>query len=215
MKKPIVKLLTLFFMLLLVLGGRAQASQAQTNLLQNASFEFPYQNNGEASSWGRWHRNSSEDQFKDCTNGYHKRPTWSAETNGALVQSGSVSQHIGNQWDTWSAGVFQTVNVNPGSTYRFSVWSYAFGSNNDFPGPVEAGLNANIQVGIDPNGSGLWNDSDVVWSGTINRRAAGSKPAYKSPPPATRFLSLRAPTGVSKALTSAASIWMSGLIQLS
>ncbi len=166
MNKHILKLIILT--LTLVVLGHHTPANAQTNLLQNPSFEQPYQGNGEANNWGRWHRNSSEDQFNDCTNGYHKRPHWSAETNGTLVRNGSTSQHIGNMWDTWSAGVFQNVPVTAGSRYRFSVWVYAFGSSNDFPNTSDGGMQSNVRVGIDPNGSGLWNDSDVVWSSTIN-----------------------------------------------
>jgi hypothetical protein len=160
--------LTLIALLLALLGQAGEKANAQANLLQNASFEQPYQGNGEASNWGRWHRNSSQDQFSDCANGYHALPHWSAESNPALVKQGSSSQHVGNQWDTWNAGVFQTVNVNPGSTYRFTVWVYSFGGNNDFPGPSEGGLQSNVRVGIDPNGSGLWNDADVVWGAATN-----------------------------------------------
>jgi hypothetical protein len=85
-----------------------------------------------------------------------------------LVKAGSTSQHIGNQWDTWSGGVFQNVPVTAGSTYRFTVWAYSFGGSRTFPGPSDGDLNSNVQVGIDPNGSGVWNEADVVWSGKIN-----------------------------------------------
>lgn len=166
MKTRTIKL-GMILLMLLTLGVVAPA-EAQTNLLQNPGFEQPYQGNGEANSWGRWHRNSSEDMFDDCTKGYHKRPNWSAETNSGLIRDGAASQHIGNQWDTWSAGVFQNVPVNPGSTYRFTVWAYSRGGSTNFPNPSDGDLNSNVQVGIDPNGSGLWNDADVVWSGKIN-----------------------------------------------
>ncbi|HRQ36477.1 MAG TPA: hypothetical protein PLD25_01000 [Chloroflexota bacterium] len=166
MNKQILKLLPIALLFLLL--GQVNKTNAQTNLLQNASFEMPYQANGEANSWGRWHRNSSQDQFNDCANGYAKLPHWSPETNPVLVRNGSVSQHVGNQWDTWNAGVFQTVPVTPGQVYRFSLWAYSFGSNNNFPGPSEGGLQSNVRVGIDPNGSGLWNDADVVWGATAN-----------------------------------------------
>src|SRR5690606_11367554 len=116
MNKKIWKLFTV--MLLALFLGQSQQTEAQ-NLLQNPGFEHPYQTNGEASSWGRWHRNSSQDQFGDCLNGYHKLPHWSVESNGALIRDGGASQHIGNMWDTWSAGVFQTVPVTAGTTYRF------------------------------------------------------------------------------------------------
>lgn len=157
---------------LLFFGGQVtsnEAAQAQTNLLQNPGFEFPYHDDGAATGWVRWHRNSSEDQFSDCANGYHKLPHWTPETASAqFIHSGSVSQHIGNNWDTWAAGVWQNVSVTPGTTYRFTVHAKGRGSNDPVPAPSEAGLRMDIRVGIDPNGSGLWSDSDVVWSGTIN-----------------------------------------------
>lgn len=174
--KQIVRNIVLMGVLLGVLAVASPSAAApaavpvqQTNLLKNPGFEFPYDSDGSANSWVRWHRNSSEDQFADCTNGYHKLPKWSAETvSAALIQSGSVSQHVGNQWDTWAAGVWQTVSVTPGSTYRFTVYIRGFGSNDDFPAPSESGLRMDAQVGIDPNGSGLWNDADVKWSSFIN-----------------------------------------------
>lgn len=167
MKKNSWKLL-LLVLLLVGLGSQVQRSAAQTNLLQNPGFEFPYNNDGSANGWGRWFRVSSEDLFDDCANGYHKEPHWGAETASApLIYSGSVSQHVGNSWDTWAAGVLQTVSVTPGSTYRFTVWARGRGSNDDYPAPSEGGLRMDVQVGIDPNGSGVWSDGDVKWSGFI------------------------------------------------
>lgn len=160
--------LLLVALFLVGLGSQVQPSAAQTNLLKNPGFELPYNSDGSANSWGRWFRNSSADQFSDCANGYHKEPHWNAETASApLINSGSASQHVGNQWDTWAAGVLQTVAVTPGNTYRFTVWARGRGSNNDYPAASEGGLRMDVQVGIDPNGSGLWNDSDVKWSGFI------------------------------------------------
>lgn len=167
MKKNSWKLI-FFALFLLGLGSHVKPSAAQTNLLNNPGFELPYNNDGSASGWGRWFRNSSADLFDDCAKGYHKEPHWSAETVSApLINSGSASQHVGNSWDTWAAGVLQTVTVKPGSTYRFSVWARGRGSNDNYPAPSESGLRMDIQVGIDPNGSGLWNDADVKWSGFI------------------------------------------------
>jgi hypothetical protein len=177
MKKLIVRIVvvTLALCAAVIFSTAAQAAPANvpaqqaTNRLKNPGFEFPYNTDGAASDWVRWHQNSSEDQFSDCANGYHKRPNWSAETVSAgLIHSGGVSQHVGNQWDTWHAGVWQNVSVTPGSTYRFTVYANGRGTNNAYPSPSESGLQMNVRVGIDPNGSGLWNDSDVSWSGAIN-----------------------------------------------
>lgn len=167
MNKNSLKLLILV-LLLVGLGSQVKPSAAQTNLLQNPGFELPYNSDGSANGWGRWFRVSSADRFNDCANGYHKEPHWNAETVSApLIQAGSASQHVGNNWDTWAAGVLQTVTVKPGSTYRFTVWARGRGSNDDYPAPSEGGLRMDIMVGIDPNGSGLWNDADVKWSGFI------------------------------------------------
>lgn len=167
MIKNIVKFI-LLALLLLGMGSQVQRSAAQTNLLQNAGFEMPYNSDGSANGWGRWFRVSSADKFDDCTKGYHKEPHWSAETVSApLIYSGAASQHVGNTWDTWAGGVLQTVNVTPGSTYRFTVWARGRGSNDDYPAPSEGSLRMDVQVGIDPNGSGLWSDGDVKWSGFI------------------------------------------------
>lgn len=171
MKKIHLQTICIAFMFLL-LGSRlapGDTVQAQTNLLQNPGFEFPYHDDGAANGWVRWDRVSSEDQFDDCTNGYHKRPHWTAETVSAqFIHSGSVSQHVGNNWDTWAGGVWQNVSVTPGTTYRFSVYAKGRGSNETVPAPSDGSLQMNLRVGIDPNGSGLWSDSDVIWSAAGN-----------------------------------------------
>lgn len=155
-------------LLLLVSKGMATAAPAQqTNLLQNPGFEQPFVN-GAAQNWNRWFR-QTEKSSDDCTVAYHYEPKWNIQpASPNLVQQGSASQYIGNNWDTWSGGVYQTVPVTPGTTYRFSFFARGRGSNETSPTPSETGLNMNIRAGIDPNGSGSWSDSDVVWG------AAGS-----------------------------------------
>jgi hypothetical protein len=169
-KQPkILSILILMLVLLIVAAPGEAAPAQQTNLLKNPSFERPYNSDGAAGDWVRWDQVSSEDQFGDCTNGYMKSPQWSEETNSALVRDGFISQHVGNQWDTWHAGVWQNVSVNPGSTYRFTFWARGRGSNDQYPAPSEGGLQMNIQAGIDPSGNGgYWYDSDIVWSGSAN-----------------------------------------------
>lgn len=154
-----------------VLLAAASAATAvptqQSNLLENPSLEDPYSSEGAAGGWGRWHEESPDPG--ECSGPYAFRPFWSRETNGALVLDGSVSQHVGNQFDTWNAGILQTVPVQAGSTYRFSFWALGRASNQQFgEAPSDAGVNLGVQAGIDPNGSGLWTDGDLVWG------AAGS-----------------------------------------
>ena len=167
MKKRNIAIIGLF-MAIMLLAGRQEPAQAApvqqgANLLANPSFEQPY-SDGTAQNWNRWHRETPKGE--GCESGYHYKPKWLIETNGELVADGVTSQKVGNTWDTWSGGVFQTVPVTPGETYRFTVLARGRASNENYPQPSEFGINMNVQVGIDPNGSGVWNDGDVVWSAT-------------------------------------------------
>lgn len=165
------------FVLLLLLGpsGRGSVSarpRQQGAGLTNPSFEDPY-SNGAANGWGRWHQESTDPG--NCSGPYAFRPQWSRETNGSLVYDGFVSQHIGNQFDTWHAGVYQTIPAQPGTTYRFSFWSIGRASNDQFPAPSDGAVNLGVRAGIDPNGSGLWSDGDVVWGAAGSPHDAGSQ----------------------------------------
>lgn len=142
------------------------APAQQQNLLQNPGFEQPF-SNGVAAGWQTWHRDDGN-KADGCESGYHFRPKWNVETGGGLVNEGLSSQYIGNNWDTWSGGVYQTVDAVPGQTYRFTFFGRGRGSNEEAPEPSEFGLNFNMRAGIDPNGSGNWADGDVVWSGTAS-----------------------------------------------
>ena len=101
----------------------------------------------------------------DCLNGYHFRPKWGDELNTDTIHEGFTSQYVGNNWDTWQAGVFQTISVTPGTTYRFSFFARVYAAN-EVGVASQNDLQANVQAGIDPNGSELWNDADIVWSST-------------------------------------------------
>jgi hypothetical protein len=144
----------------------AEPQQQEGNLLQNGGFEQPFVN-GTAQGWTAWSL-QTEKEADDCTDGYHYLPKWNLETGGGFVNGGVTSQYIGNNWDTWSAGVQQTVDATPGTTYRFSFAAKGRTANDSSPDPSDTGVNMNIRAGIDPNGSGVWNDADVVWG------AAGS-----------------------------------------
>jgi len=139
---------------------------AQENVLPNASFEEPY-NNGTAQNWSPWHEDSGAKA--DCnTTRYVVRPVWSPEFNSALILDGARSMHVGNQFDTWRAGVFQTFNVTPGQTYRFSAWAWGRGSNDQYPAASDTSVGLRARVGIDPTGQGLWSSGNIVWSGAVS-----------------------------------------------
>ncbi len=149
----------------LIAGSQNQAiaapAQQGANLLSNSSFEQPYVN-GAAENWNPWHI-ETEKTGEGCESGYHYQPKWNMETNGAHVTDGVAAQYIGNNWDTWAGGVFQTVDVTPGVTYRFSFFASGRTTSEASPAPSDTGIDMNIRAGIDPNGSGLWQDGDVVW----------------------------------------------------
>lgn len=167
-----MKKLLLFLLLFTTLGlallpaarGQAAPAAQATNLLQNPGFEGSFGNAGGAQNWDRWHRETPRTD-DECLVAYHYAPNWSRESNPPFVHSGSNSQAIGNTWDTWSGGVYQTVPASPGTLYRFTFHGRARGSNKQVPEPSETGLLVNMRAGIDPNGSGNWADSDVVWGG--------------------------------------------------
>jgi hypothetical protein len=145
----------------------AQPTQQTTNLLENGGMERPY-TSGVANGWQCWYWNDTTN-IKDeaCLNGYHFKPKWNIQAgDNNLIQSGGSSQYNGNNWDTWAGGIWQTVDVTVGSTYRFSFYARVRGTNEESPAPSEGTLQANVRAGIDPNGSGNWADSDVVWSGS-------------------------------------------------
>ncbi len=167
MKKGYFAIIFMLLALVFLPGHNEEAAAAPlqqgTNLLNNPSFEQPY-TDGTAQGWNRWHQETPKGD--SCESGYHFRPKWLIETNGDLVADGVTSQKVGNTWDTWHGGVFQTVDVTPGETYQFTVFTRGRATNDDYPQPSESGINMNVQVGIDPNGSGVWHDGDVVWGGT-------------------------------------------------
>ena len=132
------------------------APQQQTNLLTNAGFEGSYSGIGEANGWGRWFRAGSK---AECEAGYHVEPRWGKATD--FVYEGSSSQYVGNNWDTFAAGVYQTVTVTPGTTYRFSFWSRVHGGNEAAPAPSDFGLNTQTRAGVDLSGSGNWTNASV------------------------------------------------------
>ncbi len=180
MKRHIARITQFLLLLsLLVLAVRyhteptAAAPAMQSNLLNNPSFEEPY-NSGTAQNWSPWHQElNSNPKPENCGDAYSVRPTWSPEYSGSIILDGGRSQHIGNQFDTWRAGVMQTISVNPGSTYRFTFWGTGRATNDQYPAPSDTSVNLGMRAGIDPNGSGVWSDGDIVWGGSGSPHMGG------------------------------------------
>lgn len=160
--RQLTKLIFLFGLLLML--GRvipvAAAPQQQTNLLQNPGFEQPFDSGGAAANWARWHEETGGSTA--CAEPWAGRPIWSQEANSPLIHGGATSQHIGNQFNKWHAGVMQTVNVTPGTTYRFTFWARGRASNDQYPAPSYGDVALNVQARIDPQGRGQWNAAGLV-----------------------------------------------------
>ena len=173
-------LLLVFVMLGVILNAQAgdvdevESSYLQSNLLQNPSFEEPY-SNGVAQGWGPQHADNNTNPKPDnCSDYYTALPKWSPElATGSLILDGGRSQHIGNQFDTWNAVVMQDVNVNPGSTYRFSFWATGRASNDQYPAPSDSSVNLGVRAGIDPNGGGNMLSNSIVWGGSGSPHMSG------------------------------------------
>jgi hypothetical protein len=146
-------------------GPAAAAPAAQGgNLLQAPGFEGTF-SSGVVQPWSRWHE-ERECKERDDLN-YACRPEWYPEQNPALVRTGWQAQGIGLRYTPWHGGIMQTVNVAPGTRVRLTAWGRVHASNDNFPAPSDSSVNARLQVGIDPDGNGLWYQG-VTWSGQIN-----------------------------------------------
>lgn len=180
------KLILSLFLVAVFIGAVASrpaslvaAPLLQAGTLVNPSFEDPY-SNGAAQGWGRWHEDTGVPKPENCSARYAWQPTWSREANGSIVADGAISQHIGNQFDTWHAGVMQNVAVTPGVTYRFTFVSTGRASNEQYPAPSNTEVNMGVRAGIDPNGSGIWNDADIVWGGSGSPHMSGGTGNWQS-----------------------------------
>lgn len=162
-KTAFLLLITLLVVGLRAAPGRAAPAQQGANLLQNPGFEQPF-SGGAAGNWQKWNKITPRSD-DDCLVAYHVAPKWNVETAAGFVRAGAASQYIGNNWDTWSGGVYQTVSATPGTTYRFTFYGRGRGTNEASPAASENTLQINMRAGIDPNGGAAWNDADVVWGG--------------------------------------------------
>lgn len=167
----------IFSVLVLLAGGlyvtstRQPATAQAQNLLVNPGFDMPY-NDGVANGWAAWYEDSGDKcNTKPPDWDFVCRPGWGEEMdyNSLGLTQGAPSQHVGAQYITWHAGVYQTVSVPAGSRVRFTVMGYSRAANEQPPAPSYTDWAPRMQVGIDPEGRGQWY-TGVVWSGENNIR---------------------------------------------
>jgi LysM repeat protein len=138
---------------------------AQTELLTNGGLDS-FDGSGLANGWARWWEELPKPA--DGSLNYAFKPDWGPETNPALVQSGSGSQHIGTSWNPWHAGIQQTVSASPSTRVRITAFGRAFASTPDFPNPSDGAVQVRMQLGADPAGGTDWWSGNVQWSGMAN-----------------------------------------------
>ncbi len=149
-----------------------RVSAQEGNLLQDPGFEGPYVNRGRATlntpaAWPIW--------LQDGPHGYDwqnraDKVTAFPHNNGPEVHSGGASLNLDGGYTTFTAAVYQQVNVQPNTNLTGSAWARL--KTCDIPkgfdncgSAVESG--AFVRVGIDPNGGTDPNSPSIVWSGNI------------------------------------------------
>ena len=160
-------LVVLFFLLVWLQPTAAQ----EPNLLNNPTFENGVYYNSETPlvsgsiphSWGVWSfgQNFSTDLKTD---------PWMVH-----VHSPGNSWIMRDGFNTWTGGGKQTVDVQQGRTYRFSIWAYQWTCDDSVLSCIhenqpqfshqESG--AAMRIGIDPTGGTDPNGGNVVWSGFV------------------------------------------------
>jgi uncharacterized protein YraI len=153
MQRGVLLVLVVLLALGLLGGAPAQAQTGETNLLVNPSFEEPYSTTPFlklALGWNPWFSGVQPDFYPEI----HASHRW-----------GERAQALMLRWQTFTAGVYQQVNVQrAGLPVRGIAWANIFvccGSD------VHAS-NSRVRIGIDPNGGTDPFDSDVVWSAEIS-----------------------------------------------
>ncbi|MGQ9522286.1 MAG: NBR1-Ig-like domain-containing protein [Anaerolineae bacterium] len=162
-----IGVMLLLIALVLALAPQTQARPLMQNLLANPGFDA--WEGSTASNWYPW--DERKDPCKQAPNWDPCAANWWVERDFrgyGLFRSAPSSQAVGQSYTPWHGGVMQTISVAPGTRLRFSVWARAHISNDDLPSPSFGGWNPNFQVGIDPQGKGLWYDPGIVWSAPVN-----------------------------------------------
>ncbi len=188
--------LALSLLALFAVASTPRYVSAQTNLLQDPSFEGPYVGRGRPdlntpSAWTIWIQDGPHNF--DWQNRADKVTAF-PHNNGPEVHSGGNSLNIDGGFVTFTAAVYQTVSVPPNTPLTGSAWARIktcnIGPNSDNCGSaVESG--AFVKVGIDPNGGTDPNSPSIVWSANFaphDNYLQGTVTATSVGPTATLFI---------------------------
>ncbi len=151
------------------------------NLLNNAGFDGALTAGGGGAipnGWAMWGTAESD-----------------KESLSALVRSTPYSWRLRKEHGVFTGGGFQTVSVQPGATYRFSIYALIFTCDdeqyvcrNEQGTFSDTSSGGRVRVGIDPTGGSNPSSNAIVWSGfrspftwgtfeylSVEARASGSQ----------------------------------------
>lgn len=157
----------------------------QVNLLQNAVFDADtYEQVRDGSthipeSWVGWWEQPA---VNDC---YNFKPNFGRLTREQAPNRVHAGSHVAFYYSSWAshhAGYYQTVDVEAGTVYRFSIWGHGWASAGE---PVSTST-TKLWVGIDPTGGSdplaaslVWGPAvvamDVPYELVVEARALGDK----------------------------------------
>lgn len=167
-KRLAVTLLVLLATLLWSAAGLGIVyAQCPGNILVNPNFEegFSERGAGEVKVANGWQPFWQDGPMQD--EGYNHRPEYQPEDAARFgrrrVREGNWAQKMFTTFSTHHGGIYQQVNVPPGSTLRLSAWAQAWSSDKDDPA-VSSGGKYYMTVGIDPTGGTNFNSPAIVWS---------------------------------------------------
>ena len=139
------------------------SAHAQGNLLANASFEegsYVYNNDGDQrvpTAWLPWWVSPPKG---DCNN---FKPHYELEQHPTHVVDGSTSARYYTAYSTHNGGLMQTVSVTPGAHYRFSIYGFAWSTDNPVVDTPSTST-TKMWAGIDPTGGTDGKSGSVIWS---------------------------------------------------
>ena len=152
------------------LNSRA-APAAQSNLLTNPGFEGSFTTSDAQTSvgqgWSPWwipRPPGQPDWSFNHPNFIASQPC--GEVCDHRIHSGGNAQRLFQFFGTYVAGLYQRVNVTPGSDVQFSAFGQSWSSQMEQPQNVSnGGTQMHLKVGIDPAGGTDPLDPRVIWSG--------------------------------------------------
>ena len=179
-------LVAMLILMLSPVAVLAQGEECPANLLTNGDFDGSYSHRpdpynpggppesqlGIADDWELWYDNVPQcppgEPECDLSNRNH-RPEYKPEDGVQFpdplrVRSLPHAQKMFTTSSTHAAGIYQQVQVPPGSWVSFSIWVIVW--SNEIFDPYESTIPGDyrVSVGIDPDGATEWSSDSIIWT---------------------------------------------------